>query len=289
MEKAKKRRFGIIASIVLALVIVLGFFWASATISKNGKHQDTLTRVEKQGKINWGVKADTKLFGLMNTKTGTPEGFDIDLAKAVTKQIGKQTGKKLTPTFTPVTSASKVQLLKNTNIDAVMAVMTITPERAKVVDFSNAYFPAGQSLLVQKDSGINSVNDLNDSSKTVLVVVGTTAAQNIKKFAPKAKVIALQDYASAMQALKAGQGQAISTDNAILYGLATENPSYHVVGGTLTYGPYGAAFDHDEKPMVKQTNEALATLKKNGEYNRLIKKWFSGVPGLNWHELEVHG
>ncbi|GAP03031.1 glutamine-binding protein [Fructobacillus pseudoficulneus] len=288
MEKAKKRRFGIIATIILILAIVFGIVWAQNTVSHNQKHQDTLARVKKSGKIVWGVKADTKLFGLMDTKTGSSEGFDVDLAKAVTKQMSKQLDEKLTPSFVTVTTASKVQLLKNTNIDGVFGVMTITPERAKIVDFSQPYFPAGQSLLVKKDSGINSIQDLNDPSKTVLVVVGTTAAQNIKKFAPKAKTIALQDYASAMQAMKSGQGQAISTDNAILYGLASENPDYHVVGGTLTYGPYGAAFDHDQKPMVKQVDQALDTLKANGTYNQLIKKWFGQVPGLDLNELEVH-
>ncbi|WEV54593.1 transporter substrate-binding domain-containing protein [Leuconostocaceae bacterium ESL0723] len=287
MEKAKKRRFGIIATIVLALAIVLGIAWAMQTAANNSKHQDTLTRVEKRGQIIWGVKADTKLFGLMNTKTATPEGFDIDMAKALTVQISKQTGVPMSASFVPVASASKIQLLKNTNIDGTISTMTITPERAKVVDYTQPYFDAGQSLLVKKDSGINSIQDMNDPKYTVLVVVGTTAAQMTKQFAPKAHVIALQDYASAMQALKAGQGQAMSTDNAILYGFATENPDYHLVGGVFTKGPYGIAFDHDQKPMVDQTNRALDTLKKNGIYNQLIKKWFSNVPGLDWHELEV--
>ncbi|GAP03035.1 amino acid ABC transporter periplasmic protein [Fructobacillus pseudoficulneus] len=261
--------------------------WASQTVKNNQTHQDTLARVEKKGQITWGVKADTKLFGLMNTKTGQPAGFEIDLAKAMTAQIAKQTGKKLTANFVPVTSASRIQLLKNTNIDGLISTMTITPERAKIVDFTNVYFNAGQSLLVQKDSNIQSIKDMNDPKYTVLVVVGTTAAQETKKYAPKAKVIALQDYASAMQALKSGQGQALSTDNAILYGLATENPDYHLVGGVFTKAPYGMAFDHNQKPMTKQANQALATLQADGTYNRLIEKWFKNVPGLDWHDLEV--
>ncbi|MDD9138066.1 transporter substrate-binding domain-containing protein [Fructobacillus sp. CRL 2054] len=287
MEKNKKRLFGIIASILLVAFLIIAGVWAANAAQKNQTHQDTLERVKTTKQISWGVKTDTKLFGLVNTKTGKSEGFDVDLAKALTKQIGKQLNLNLTPTFTPVNASSKVQLLKNTNIDGVLAVMTITKERAKVVDFSDSYFPAGNSLLVKKDSGINSIKDLNDSSKTVLVALGTTAADTVKKEAPNAKILALQDYASAMQALKAGQGQAIVTDNAILYGLATENPDYKVVGGTLSYGPYGVAFDHNQKGMVEETNKALATLKKNGTYNALIKKWFGQVPGLDISQLEV--
>ncbi|MBS9336560.1 transporter substrate-binding domain-containing protein [Fructobacillus papyrifericola] len=287
MEKNKKRLFGISASLILVLLLVLFGFWAANRAHENRMHQDTLARVKKTKTINWGVKTDTKLFGLVNTKSGQSEGFDVDLAKALTKQIGKQVGEQLTPTFTPVNASSKVQLLKNTNIDGVLAVMTITKERAKVVDFSKPYFPAGNSLLVKKDSGIQSIQDLNGPSKTILIALGTTAADTVKKEAPKAKVLALQDYASAMQALKAGQGQAIVTDNAILYGLVSENPDYHVVGGIMGYAPYGIAFDHNQPGMVRQANQALDVLKKNGTYNALIEKWFGQVPGLNLSELEV--
>lgn len=287
MEKAKKRQFGIIATIVLVAVIVLGLMWATATANRNAEHQDTLARVEKLGRIVWGVKADTRLFGLMDTKTGISQGFDIDIARALTVQISKQTGVPMSAEFVPVSTASKMQLLKNTNIDGSVSTMTITPECEKIIDFTNQYFDAGQSILVKKDSGINSIKDMNSSKYTIIVVVGTTAATETAKFAPKAKLLAVQDYATGMQALKSGQGQAMSTDNAILYGFATENPDYHIAGGTFTHGPYGIAFDNNQKPMIKETNAALATIKQNGIYNQLIKKWFSNVPGLDWHSLEA--
>ena len=270
MEKAKKRQFGIIATIVLVAVIVLGLMWATATANRNAEHQDTLARVEKLGRIVWGVKADTRLFGLMDTKTGISQGFDIDIARALTVQISKQTGVPMSAEFVPVSTASKMQLLKNTNIDGSVSTMTITPEREKIIDFTNQYFDAGQSILVKKDSGINSIKDMNSSKYTIIVVVGTTAATETAKFAPKAKLLAVQDYATGMQALKSGQGQAMSTDNAILYGFATENPEYHIAGGTFTHGPYGIAFDNNQKPMIKETNAALATIKQNGIYNQPV-------------------
>lgn len=84
--------------------------------------------------------------------------------------------------------------------------MTITPEREKQVDFTNSYFDAGQSLLVKKGSAIKSVKDLNKSGTKVLGVTGANSVENIKKAAPKAKVLELSDYAQAMTALKSGQG-----------------------------------------------------------------------------------
>ncbi len=286
MEKTKKRQIGIVSSLILTLLIIFGISFASVVAAQNAKHVDTWARVKRLGEIRWGVKADTKLFGLMDTATGKPEGFDVDIAKALTVQLAKQSGVPLKADFTVVTSNTRIQLLKNSNIDGFIATATITPEREKIIDFSNSYFKAGQAILVKNGSGIKSIKDLNNSKSTIIGVVGSNSVINVKKFAPKAKVLALGDYGQAMAALKAGQGQALTTDNGILYGLATENPGYSVVGGAFTTEPYGVAFDNNQPDMVKQTNKALKTIIANGSYNKLIKKWFRGVPGLDWRSLE---
>lgn len=286
MEKAKKKRFGLIAAIVLALLIVLGVWGGLAKGASEAKHVDTFDRIKEQHRIVWGVKADTRLFGLMNTKTGEYEGFDVDIARAVTKQIAKDENIKLKAELVQVSSSSKIQLLKNANIDATASVMTITKERENQVDFTQPYFPAGQSLLVKENSDIRSVKDLNQPGRTVIGAVGTTAIPTMKEFAPKVRVLSLADYAQSMTALKAGQGDALTTDNAILYGLAQQNPGYKIVGGNFTNQPYGLATDNDQPRMIAAMNKALDELEKNGTYNRLIKKWFSNVPGLDWRTLQ---
>lgn len=286
MEKAKKRKIGIIASVLLTILIIFGAIFATAVAATNARHEDTWKRVQRLGIIRWGVKADTRLFGLMNTKTAEPEGFDVDIAKALTIQMSRQSGVPMQADFTVVTSNTRIQLLKNANIDGFIATATITPEREKIIDFSDSYFRAGQSILVKRNSGIHSIRDLNNSRSTIIGVVGSNSVINARKFAPKAHILALGDYGQAMAALRAGQGQALTTDNGILYGLATENPNYTVVGGTFTTEPYGIAYDNNQTEMVKQTNRALKTIIANGTYNRLIRKWFSNVPGLNWRTLE---
>ena len=239
------------------------------------------TQAKESKTIYWGVKADTRLFGLMNIKTGKIEGFEIDLANALTKQI---LGKDGQAEFVQTTPKTRIPLLKNGNIDAAIATMTITPERKKQVDFSTPYFNAGQSLLVKDDSDIKNIRDLN--GKTAVAGKGTTAVANVKKFAPKAKVLEYDDYGQAFAALKAGQGQAMTTDNGVLAGIASENPGYKLVGGTYTTEPYGIAVNKGQKDMLKQINKALAELKKNGTYHRLVVKWFSGIPGFNVKEAE---
>lgn len=238
-------------------------------------------RIQKSHKMVWGVKGDTKLMGLMNIKTGKLEGFDVDMAKEITKRVDP----KAKPELTQITSGTRIPMLLNGNIDAIIATMSITPDRAKVVDFSNRYFNAGQAILVKKGSGIKNIRDLNKTGARILAVTGSTSGVTVKKFAPKAKVVSLSDYATALTALKAGQGDALTTDNGILYGMAAGAKNLEVVGGTFTQEPYGVAMDKHNPKLVKAVNKAIAEIKVDGTYAKLAHKWFAGVEGMDWKEL----
>lgn len=251
--------------------------------SKALSKQDVLKVDTKANTITWGVKADTKLFGLMNIKTSIDQGFEVDIAKALTKEILGKDGKAV---FVPITSSTRVPLLRNGNIDAIIATMTITPERAKQVDFTRSYFNAGQSILVKKGSSIKSVKDLNKKGKVVIGVVGSNSVQNIGKFAPKAKLLQMSDYAQALTALKSGQGDALTTDNGILYGMSADNPGYVVVGGSFTHEPYGIAVNQGQTNFKNRINKALTAIEKDGTYNKILMKWFGNVQGFNYEEMK---
>lgn len=245
------------------------------------KQNQVLNKIETRHEMVWGTKADTRLMGLMNIKTGKVEGFDVDVAKEVTKLIDP----KAKPVFNEVTSGTRIPLLRNGNIDAIIATMSITPERAKAVDFSKPYLMAGQSLLVKKGSSIKNIDDVNHQNVTILGVQGSTSVEVAKQKAPNAKVLALSDYATALSALKAGQGDVLTTDASILAGMAAEDKHLQLVGGVFTEEPYGIAIAQDNPALVKKINRALAEMRGDGTYDRLVKKWFGQVPGMDWKEL----
>ncbi|MBA1395015.1 transporter substrate-binding domain-containing protein, partial [Lactobacillus sp. XV13L] len=147
-----------------------------------------MRNVQETKTITWAVEGDKKLFSLIDTKDNVEKGFDVDMARAVTKKILGPRGKAK---LTLVTAQSRIPLLKNGNVDAVIATMTITPERAKIVSFSQPYFQAGQSLLVARGSKIRSYRDL--ANKTVIGIVGDNSVALIKEVAPRAKVVTMQD------------------------------------------------------------------------------------------------
>ncbi|PET45408.1 amino acid ABC transporter substrate-binding protein [Bacillus sp. AFS001701] len=235
----------------------------------DSKSKDALARIKDDKKIVFGVKYDTRLFGLKNPSTGKVEGFDIDLSKALAKEMF---GDDVKPEYIEVTSKTRVGLLNNGKVDAVVATMTINEERKKEVDFTDVYFNAGQSLLVKKGSKVHGLADLKKGTK-VLAVKGSTSAVNIRQKAPETTVLEFENYAEAFTALKAGKGDALTTDDSILYGMKEEDPSFELVGGTFTEEPYGIAVKKGNKDLVDALNKALKSLKDSGKYDEIKNKW----------------
>ncbi|MDT2706587.1 transporter substrate-binding domain-containing protein [Enterococcus dispar] len=237
---------------------------------KSVADQDIAKVSKENNQIIWGVKYDTRLFGMMDVTTNEVKGFDIDIARGITEKILGRDGNAI---FVEVTSKTRIPLLKNGNIDAIIATMTITEERKKQVNFSQVYFDAGQSLLVPKDSKITGVDSLT-ADDTVLAVKGSTSAVNIRKHAPDAKILELENYAEAFTALQSGQGDAMTTDNAILLGMASENKNYKLTGKAFTEEPYGIAINKGQDNFLKEVNKALDEMHADGTYDEIYNKWF---------------
>ncbi|ETI68035.1 transporter substrate-binding domain-containing protein [Neobacillus vireti] len=255
--------FGVIFTLIAALM-------AGCGKSSSGSESDgTLGKIKDRGKFVVGVKYDTYLFGYKDPQSGKVEGFDVDIAKALAKKI---LGDEKKIELVEITSKTRIPMLKNGDIDAIIATMTITEERKQEVDFSDVYFDAGQSLLVKKGSAIKSVDDLKKGTK-VLAVKGATSGANVKKAAPETELLEFENYAEAFTALKSGKGDALTTDNSILYGMAAQDSDYEVVGGTFTEEPYGIAMTKGDKEFVDYVNKFLKELKDSGEYDKMKAKW----------------
>lgn len=247
---------------------------AADTPNTDAAASKAIEDIKKRGKLIVGVKFDTNLFGLKDPGTGEVNGFDIDIAKAIAKDIlGDETKIELKE----VTSKTRIPMLNNGDIDAIVATMTITEDRKKEVDFTDVYFNAGQSLLVKKGSPIKSIADLKKGVK-VIGVKGSTSVKNIAEKAPEVTVLQLENYQDAFTALKAGQGDTLTTDNAILYGMTQQDPNYVMVGGNFTDEPYGIAVKKGETEFANTINKLLTAMKASGEYDTIYEKWLGEKP-----------
>lgn len=263
---------------VLSLVFVLSFALAacgnSDSAGGDSGNKSTLQKIKDRGKLIVGVKYDVNLFGLKDPKSGKVEGYDADLARELAKKIfGKNANLSKVLELKQVNSKTRFDLVNNGTVDIGIATCTINDERKQKNNFSLRYFAAGQSLLVKKGSAIKSINDLGKDT-TVLSVKGSTSEQNIKEKAPDAPVQLYDDYAQAFSALKAGKGDVLTTDNAILMGMHKEDPNYVLVGGLFTEEPYGMILKKGDDDFTKYVDDFLKELQDNGTLDNLYNKWF---------------
>ena len=206
-------------------------------------------------------------------KEGSKEytGFDMDLARA----IGKQMGYKVE--IQNMGFDALIPALNAGNIDMVAAGMSITEERQKAVTFSDPYYTSGLIVMVNKDNTeVKSIKDLE--GKRIAVQIGTTG-ENKARTVKDAKVTAYNtNTAAALELQNKGVDAVINDSPVVGYYLAQGgNKTAMTVGDVMEAEQYGLAVKKGNDKLAGEINKALAELKKNGEYDKIYKTWFGEV------------
>ena len=237
--------------------------------NKKPEYTDSLDKIIKNDKIVFGVKFDTKPFGSMNQQQQL-EGFDIDLAKYITKSI---LGDENKAEFKQVTPSNRILSLNSGEVDMIIATMTITPQRREVVDFSLPYYIAGQAILTPKSKNINTISDLNE--KKVIIIFGSTAEQNLRMFAPNADLIGFKTYTSGYSALKQNRADAMTSDDTILMEFVEADSSLKLLPKRYTKEPYAVAFKKggETQRLQDRVNFTIKEMKNSGKLSKLKHKW----------------
>lgn len=213
-------------------------------------------KMKSAGTIKIGVKEDQPNLGYKNAATNERTGFDIEMATWMAASLGFPKDKI---EFKPIDSAARESAIANGDVDLYVGTYSITDKRKTQVGFVGPYFVTGQGLLVKKDSSIASEKDLD--GKTVCSATGSTPLQNIQQNFPKVKATSFDKYSQCVDALKAGQVDAVTTDQAILIGYAAQSPDdLKVVGEPFTTEKYGIGIPKGDKSLC----EAMTTTLKDG-------------------------
>lgn len=205
---------------------------------------------------------------------GKPTGYDIDIANAIAAKLGSKAQIKVTG-FDVIISA-----LKQKKCDAIISSMTITPDRAKQVDFA-PYLSVGTFLMVKKGnpSGISTLASL--SGKSAAVESATTqmdalnAENKILKNQGKPQ-ITIKTYpadTSAAAAIQAGKVDAYLADaTPVLYYIKQTGGQFQTAGPQVGIAPEGVATRKGD-PLGKQINRAILALYANGKMKTILAKW----------------
>jgi putative glutamine transport system substrate-binding protein len=172
----------------------------------------------------------------------------------------------------PVTSGSRIPFLYSGWIDIIIATMTITDERLRVLEFSDPYFVSGSLTLVLKESPIRNLDDLK--GKTVAVIEGTVQETDLEQAAPGVKQVKFTEIPQAISALKKKEVDAFCEDDVLVLTLAGENPDLKALGKPFKPRPYAMAVQKGDLEFVRWVNERLSRMKSDGTYDLLWQKHF---------------
>ncbi|KQV05279.1 glutamate ABC transporter substrate-binding protein [Leifsonia sp. Root112D2] len=227
----------------------------------------TMAKLQQKGSITIGTKFDQPLFGLQGPD-GTPVGFDVEIGKLIASNLGISADKIK---WVETVSKNREPFIENGQVDIVVATYTINDERKKVISFAGPYYTAGQDLLVLKGNPekIQSVDDVK--GKSVCTVSGSTSLENIKAYTDK--IITTDTYSNCLEPLRNGKVVAVTTDNVILAGLASQNEGeFEVLDKPFTSEPYGIGLKKDDTEFRTFINDVLEKSYKDGAW---AKAWES--------------
>lgn len=198
-------------------------------------------------------------------------GFDIALTKAVAKQMGYEKVEFVNVHFKDILTG-----LQDKKYDMAVAALSITPERERLVDFSEAYAEDGYKVIVNKNARLG--DDFAAlAGKTVAVEEGSYAEKLVKAQANGAKVIPVYDTEAGIKLVADGKADALVASKIVAGFFITHNYGDKVkfAGETVLYADkYGMAVARGNEELQKKVNEALKEIKRSGEYKNIYSSYF---------------
>ncbi|AXL53989.1 ABC transporter (plasmid) [Paraburkholderia caffeinilytica] len=238
---------------------------------------DTLAKIKSTGEIRLGVRDASVPFSYLDQNQNYV-GFSVDLCHAVVDKL-KQTMPALKLTNVPVTSANRIALVNNGNVDIECASTANSLDRQKQVGFSVGTFVSHTRWLVQADSGIKSAADLK--GKTVVYTQGSNALGFAKEISEKnnldLKFIPAHDHGESMLVLESGRAAAFIEDDILLAAKKADakNPAaFTFLPESYNSLVYGLMFAKDDPTFKKTVDDTLKSLMASGEFNKIYAKWF---------------
>jgi glutamate/aspartate transport system substrate-binding protein len=199
---------------------------------------------------------------------------------------------KLEVKLVPITPSLRVPYISSEKIDLACETMTTNLEGQKVVAFSSTYFIAASRSVSKVAANLKTLDDLK--GRTVVSTIGSTNLKQISELNEQRHlglaIVAAKDNFEAFRMLETDRAAAVVMDDILLYGTVANSaaPADYVVSDeALSIEPYGILLRPDDPAFKKVADDALATIYRNGDINRIYAKWFLNPIPPNGVDLNV--
>ncbi|PAT32453.1 amino acid ABC transporter substrate-binding protein [Vandammella animalimorsus] len=256
---------------VFALAILAAA--ATATVAQ----ADTLEKIKNSGEVTLGVRESSGLGYTLGN--GVYVGFHTEMAENIIKDLEKDLGKPLKIKYQPITSQNRIPLVTNGTVDFECGSTTNNRARQKEVDFAHTTYVEEVRMATKKDSGIQSVADLNN--KTIAVTTGTTSVQTLRKHrraeGVSFKEVMGKDHADSFLLLETGRADVFVMDGSILAANISKSrtpDNYRIVGEVLSVEPIACMLRKNDDAFKAAINKSIERQMKDGTLEKLWDKWF---------------
>lgn len=230
---------------------------------------DALADIKAAGKIRVGIDLGAPFYGFIDEKM-QPVGSDVEAAQLLAKDLGVELE------IVQTTNAARIPNLLSNKADLIISSLSITPERAKAVDFSIPYGAIQAAVGAPKSLDIKNMDDL--AGKAVAVTRGGPQDKLVTAGAPNAKVVRFDDEAASITAAASGQADIVAITPPIIAAIAKRNPQREFeVKFVIQSYELGAAMRKNEPELKAWVDEWVKTNLNNGKLNDIHVK-YAGVP-----------
>lgn len=230
---------------------------------------DQLQDIKAKKAIVCGTFAAIEPFGFPDPQTRQTVGYDVDLCKAVAKELG------VAMEHRGLTVEGRIPELNLGHVDILIANLAYTRTRAQQIEFSDAYHVLTEVVVVAKDSGLTKLDEL--VGKKISATKGSTSEQAIRMRIPKATPVAFQDASAAYLALQQGKVDGFSINDITAAKFVRQSSESGkpvvVIQEPTILEPMGIGVRKGEPALLAEVNAVLAKLEKSGELARNWEKW----------------
>lgn len=268
--KAKK-----IVALVAAAAMVFSMAACGSTAGNSSDAKDTSAAAESANDSSSGkdtlIMATNAAFPPYEYVEGEEyKGIDVEIAQAIADDLGMKLE------IDDMDFDSIIPAITTGKADMSLAGMTVTEDRKKNVSFSDSYATGVQVIIVPEDSDITGPDDLSD--KLIGVQQGTTGDIYCSDKPENGgygedHVVAYQNGASAVQALKTGKVDAVVIDNEPAKAFVAENEGLKILDTEYISEDYAIAIAKDNTELLDKVNASLTKLKEDGTVQSIIDKY----------------
>ncbi|WP_420629824.1 transporter substrate-binding domain-containing protein [Candidatus Leptofilum sp.] len=220
-------------------------------------------------------------FNYIDPDTGEPAGWDYDVWNEICSLLN------CSPVYIEAGWEGMIQAVADGQYDAAADGITITEDRAEIVDFSNGYINIEQRLLVRIDEDrIESIDDIVNNEDLLLgTQTGTTNYETALEYLPEERIQAFEQFPFAVQALIAGDIDAVIIDEVAGQGYLGENAdALQLVGPSMSSDQLGFIYPLGSD-LVEPVNAALAELASNGFLEEVNLQYFGPNFTITYDDL----